>query len=134
MGNASCKKTDARRGRHRRVRQKMHGSAVKPRLAVYRSLNHIYAQIIDDDAGRTLVYASSLKLQFSPEAETGGGNKKKGKAESIKMRRSREVGRAVAQAALAKGIKKVAFDRGGFLYHGRVAALAEAARKNGLEF
>ncbi len=112
----------------------MRGSAVKPRLAVYRSLNHIYAQIIDDDAGRTLVCASSLKFQFPPEEEAGGGNKKKGKAESIKMRRSREVGRTIAEAALAKGIKKVAFDRGGFLYHGRVAALAEAARKNGLEF
>lgn len=134
MGNANRDKRDARLGRHRRVRQKMRGSAAKPRLAVYRSLNHIYAQIIDDDEGRTLIYASSLKLQLTPEEETGGENKKKGKAASIKMRRSLEVGRAVAEAALAKGIKKVTFDRGGFLYHGRVAALADAARKNGLEF
>jgi large subunit ribosomal protein L18 len=102
-------------------------------LVVYRSLNHIYAQIVDDDAGRTLLSASSLKLRLSPETEPSGGDKKKG-PEGVKMRRSREVGRVIAQAALEKGIKTVSFDRGGFLYHGRVAALAEAARKNGLEF
>jgi len=134
VANRNREKREARRNRHRRVRQKIRGSAEKPRLVVFRSLNHIYAQIIDDEAGRTLVSASSLKIQLPPEAEVPGEGKKKRKPEGIKIRRSRHVGQAIARTALEKGIQKVAFDRGGFLYHGRVAALAEAARKNGLEF
>lgn len=78
--------------------------------------------------------ASSLKIQLPPETEPAGDGKKKGKPEGIKMRRSRYVGETIARAAVEKGIKSVAFDRGGYLYHGRVATLAEAARKNGLEF
>jgi large subunit ribosomal protein L18 len=94
----------------------------------------MYGQIIDDDAGKTLVSASSLRIRLPAETELEGDGKKKGKPEGIKMRRARFVGEAIARAALERGIKRVAFDRGGFLYHGRVAALAEAARKNGLEF
>jgi large subunit ribosomal protein L18 len=135
VGNRIRDKKEARLSRHRRVRRKVRGSVERPRLVVFRSLNHIYAQVIDDDAGSTLVSASSLKLALPPVEEAAGGEKKKKKKpEGIKIRRSREVGRAIALAAVAKGIKRVIFDRGGFLYHGRVAALAEAARENGLEF
>lgn len=134
MGNRNREKREARRNRHRRVRRSIRGSAERPRLAVFRSLGHIYGQIIDDDAGKTIVSASSLRIQLPPETEPEGDGKKKGKSEGIKMRRARYVGQTIARAALERGIKKVAFDRGGFLYHGRVAALAEAARKNGLEF
>jgi large subunit ribosomal protein L18 len=102
---------------------------------VFRSLNHVYAQIIDDDAGRTLVSASSLKLQTpAPTAQDGDGEGEKGKPRSVKVQRSMAVGRVIAEAALAKGIEQVTFDRGGYLYHGRVAALAKEARKKGLKF
>jgi large subunit ribosomal protein L18 len=138
-------KREARRSRHSRVRRKVFGTAETPRLCVYRSLNHIYAQIIDDNAGRTIASSSSLKLELppvqaeaKPEAETEGKKKGKDKGkkrpEGIKMRRSRAVGKAIAEAATKAGIKKVTFDRGGYLYHGRVAALGEEARKAGLEF
>jgi len=152
-------KRRARIRRHERVRDKVRGTAERPRLCVFRSLNHIHAQIIDDVTGRTLASASSLKLEFppveapaSPEApaqqaekpgkpekgEKGdkgkGGKKGAQRPMSLKMRRSVAVGKAIAAAALEKGIKAVAFDRGGYLYHGRVAALAKAAREGGLEF
>jgi large subunit ribosomal protein L18 len=142
-------KREARQSRHARVRRKVFGTSEMPRLCVYRSLNHIYAQIIDDNAGRTLVSSSSIKLELppvqaesKPEAEAEGKSKGKGKdkgkgktrPEGIKIRRSKAVGRAIAEAAVAAGIKKVAFDRGGYLYHGRVAALGDEARKAGLEF
>ena len=111
---------DARLKRHMRVRKNISGSAERPRLNVYRSLNHIYAQIIDDTKGITLVSASSMDKDF-----TGyGGNIEAAKA----------VGNLVAKKALEKGIKAVVFDRGGYIYHGRVAALAEGAREGGLEF
>jgi large subunit ribosomal protein L18 len=142
--NVNREKRRGRIRRHRRVREKVHGTAEKPRLCVYRSLLHIYAQIIDDDARRTLAYASSRAIELPQAAEVpdkasdkapekGKGGKKE-KPLSKKMLRSRAVGKAIAEAALAKGIKTVAFDRGGYLYHGRVSALAEAARKAGLEF
>lgn len=149
-------KRRARVRRHERVRDKVHGTAGRPRLCVTRSLTHIYAQIIDDDSGRTLAAASSLKIVLpaveppppppAEDAEKAGkgekGDKGKGKGKdkkpeapkSVKMRRSIAVGKAIAEAALAKGIKTVAFDRGGYLYHGRVAALAKAARDGGLDF
>jgi large subunit ribosomal protein L18 len=142
-------KREARQSRHARVRRKISGTSEIPRLCVYRSLNHIYAQIIDDNAGTTLASSSSLKLDLppvqaesKPEAEIEGKPKGKEKVkakakarpEGIKIRRSRAVGKAIAEAAAAKGIKKVAFDRGGYLYHGRIAALADEARKAGLEF
>lgn len=120
-------KRQARLNRHKRIRSKVFGTVECPRLAVYRSLGHMYAQIVDDSAGTTLVASSSLKIELPP---TSGEDKPEG----VKIRRSRAVGKAVAEAAIAKGIKKVAFDRGGRLYHGRVAALGEAARKAGLEF
>ena len=109
----------ARLKRHKRVRNHISGTAARPRLNVFRSLNNIYAQVIDDVAGVTLAIASSLELK-----DTYGGNKDAAKA----------VGKLVAEKALDKGIKEVIFDRGGYLYHGRVAELAEGAREGGLEF
>jgi large subunit ribosomal protein L18 len=102
---------------HDRIRRKLSGTTERPRLNVYRSLNHIYAQVIDDQTGTTLASASSIKLKT-------GGN----------VAAAKEIGKAVAEAAVGKGIKKVVFDRGGFLYHGRIKALADAAREAGLEF
>ncbi len=110
----------ARLRRHERVRKNISGTAEKPRLNVFRSLNNIYAQIIDDTKGITLVSASSLDKSFNGY----GGN----------VEAAKEVGRMVAEKALEKGIKTVVFDRGGYIYHGRVAALAEGAREAGLEF
>ena len=110
----------ARIKRHQRVRKNISGTPERPRLNVFRSLNHIYAQIIDDTKGITLVSASSMDKDFS----ANGGNIEGAKA----------VGEAVAKKALEKGIKAVVFDRGGYIYHGRVAALAEGAREGGLEF
>jgi large subunit ribosomal protein L18 len=102
---------------HQRIRRKLAGTAERPRLNVYRSLNHIYAQVIDDQAGQTLVSASSIKMK-------SGGN----------VATAKEIGKAVAELAVKKGIKRVVFDRGGYLYHGRIKALADAAREAGLEF
>ena len=110
----------ARIRRHARVRKNISGTAERPRLNVYRSLNHIYAQVIDDVKGVTLVAASSMDKDF----EGYGGN----------VEAAKKVGVKVAEKALAAGIKKVVFDRGGYVYHGRVAALAEGAREGGLEF
>jgi len=121
---------EARQRRHERVRRKVRGTKERPRLCVYRSLGHMYVQIVDDDAGRTLVAASSLELDLS--AEKAGADEKK--PVGRKTLRSAAVGRMIAEKALEQGIKRVIFDRGGFLYHGRVAALADAARKGGLEF
>ncbi len=114
----------ARISRHRRVRRRISGTAQRPRLAVYRSLKHIYVQVIDDEAepsGRTLVAASSME----PGLEVDG----KSKTEVAKM-----VGTLIGERATAAGIENVVFDRGGFPYHGRVKALAEAAREAGLKF
>lgn len=110
----------ARIRRHARVRKNISGTAERPRLNVYRSLNHIYAQIIDDTKGVTLVAASSMDKDF----EGYGGN----------VEAATKVGKMVAEKALAAGIKQVVFDRGGYVYHGRVAALADGAREGGLEF
>jgi len=113
---------ELRERRRMRVRKKVYGTAARPRLNVFRSLKHIYAQVIDDDRGITLVAASSL----SPElrGKVNGGN----------IEGAAAVGRLIAEKAKAKGINKVVFDRAGYLYHGRVKALADAARENGLEF
>jgi large subunit ribosomal protein L18 len=110
-----------RKRRHRRVRGKIEGTATRPRLNVYRSLNNIYAQIIDDDAGVTLCSASSLDKAFKGKS---GGNKAAAK----------DVGALLGERAAGKGIKSVVFDRGGYLYHGRVKELADGARQSGLEF
>lgn len=114
---------EARLRRHRRSRVNLKGSAAQPRLAVFRSLNHIYAQVIDDTAGATLVSASTLVEGVKTQKDG------KNKIEQAKL-----VGAAVAKDALGKGITKVVFDRGGFRYHGRVKALADAARQAGLQF
>ena len=109
--------------RHRRVRQKVTGTISRPRLCVFRSLNHIHAQLIDDSRGQTLVSMSTLDSQM--RGKTNG---------MVKTKKAVEVGTSLAERALNKGIKQVVFDRGGYKYHGRVKALAEAARKGGLEF
>ncbi|OGS69726.1 MAG: 50S ribosomal protein L18 [Firmicutes bacterium RBG_13_65_8] len=113
----------ARRVRHLRVRKRLSGTPERPRLGVYRSDRHIYAQVIDDTRGVTLAAASSLDPELRAKAKTGGTIAAAG-----------EVGRLIAQRALAKGIGEIVFDRGGYLYHGRVAALAQAAREAGLRF
>ena len=111
----------SRAKRHLRVRKKIHGTAERPRLAVFRSEKNIYAQIIDDVAGRTLVAASSLDKDFAGKV---GSNK-----EAAKL-----VGEAIAKKAIAAGITEIVFDRGGYVYHGRVQMLAEGAREAGLKF
>jgi len=113
-------KAEIRRRVHERIRRKLAGTAERPRLAVFRSEAHIYAQIIDDAAGKTLVAASSV----DKAAKTNGGNVAAAKA----------IGKLVAERAKEKGLAKVVFDRGGFAYHGRIKALADAAREAGLEF
>ena len=116
---------DARTRRHERIRKKVVGTTERPRLSVYRSLSHMYAQIIDDFKGSTIAAASSL------DKELKGKDKKSGKGN---ISAAKQVGELIAKKALKKGIKRVVFDRGGYLYHGRVKALADAARENGLEF
>ena len=113
----------ARHRRHARVRAKVKGTNSGPRLCVFRSLNHIYAQVIDDSRGHTLASASSLEQEIKSEA-----------AGKVKAARAGLVGALVARRALSQGIGRVAFDRGGWKYHGRVRALAEAARQEGLKF
>ena len=114
---------EARLRRHARVRQKVTGTGTQPRLAVYRSLNHIYAQVIDDVRGHTLVSASTL------DADTQNNAEVKSKTDKAGL-----VGRLLAKRALEIGINEVAFDRGGYKYHGRIKALADAARESGLKF
>jgi len=123
---ALINKNEARKKRHTRVRKRVVGTSERPRLNVYRSSNNIYVQVIDDFSQVTLVSASSLEAE-GRSAETGrsaGGNIEAAKA----------VGKLIAERAKAKGISKVVFDRGGYLYHGRVEGLAAAARENGLDF
>ena len=115
-----AKKNEIRDRIHIRIRRKLRGTAERPRLAVYRSVAHIYAQVIDDSQGRTLVSASSVEKA----AKTNGGN----------VAAAKSIGKAIAERAKDKGIKQVVFDRGGYQYHGRVKALADAAREAGLEF
>lgn len=107
-----------RKRRHRRVRKRVHGTPERPRLAVFRSLRYTYAQVIDDEAGRTLAQANSREPGIGGRGVEG----------------ARAVGRAIAERAKAVGVTRVVFDRGGYLYHGRVKALAEGAREGGLEF
>ena len=104
---------------HKRIRRKLRGSTERPRLAIYRSLNHIYAQVIDDVQGQTLVSASTIEKDL--RGATGGN-----------VEAARRVGKTVAERALARGIESVVFDRGGYLYHGRIKALTDAAREAGL--
>jgi large subunit ribosomal protein L18 len=113
------KRNETRQRVHARVRAKISGTAERPRLNVFRSLNHIYAQLIDDQKGITIVSASTIALKL----KTGGN-----------VAAAKEIGKVVAERAIEKGVKKVVFDRGGYLYHGRIKALADAAREAGLEF
>jgi large subunit ribosomal protein L18 len=116
----NIEKKEIRARIHKRIRRKLRGTAERPRLAVFRSLAHIYAQVVDDGQGKTLVSASSV----DKGVKTKGGN----------VAAARTIGKLVAERAKEKGIGKVVFDRGGYPYHGRVKALAEAARAAGLEF
>jgi large subunit ribosomal protein L18 len=116
-------KRQLRLRRHRRVRKKVTGSTQRPRLCVFRSVRHIYAQVIDDSQGRTLVAASTLDPDLRSQVSYGGN-----------VDAARLVGRLLAERAQEQGIRAVVFDRGGFAYHGRVAGLAEGAREAGLEF
>jgi large subunit ribosomal protein L18 len=111
---------ETRRRVHERIRRKVRGTAERPRLAVFRSLKHIYVQVIDDVAGRTLTAASSDEKS----SRANGGN----------VQGAKDIGKLIAERAKEKGILRVVFDRGGYLYHGRVKALADAAREAGLEF
>ena len=111
----------ARHRRHVRIRKRLSGTTARPRLCVFRSLNQIYVQVIDDTTGRTVAAASSL----DPGARSASGSKSE---------RARAVGLAIAERARAAGVSQVVFDRGGYMYHGRVKALADAAREAGLEF
>lgn len=118
MGRKS--RQEVRRAIHDRIRKKVRGTAARPRLAVFRSLNHIYAQVIDDEKGVTLCVASTVEK----EKVANGGN-----IEAAKV-----VGRLIAERAKQQGISSVVFDRGGYIYHGRIKSLAEAARESGLQF
>ena len=120
MSSTAAKQRQARIRRHRRVRKKVRGTAARPRLAVFRSNKHITAQVIDDIAGRTLAAASTTEASLK-EGVTGNADA------------ARKVGALIAERAKAAGITQVVFDRGGFIYHGRVAAVADAAREAGLE-
>lgn len=116
-------KNKARQKRHLRVRKKISGTATRPRLNVFRSAKHIYAQVIDDQSGRTLVSASTLDKELRDQIGNGGN-----------VESAAKVGQLVAKRAKEAGITEVVFDRGGYLYHGRVKALAESAREEGLQF
>ena len=116
---AQKKRADIRRGVHTRIRKKVSGTAERPRLAVFRSLNHIYAQVIDDVNGKTLAAASTTEKDL--KGKTGGN-----------IEAAQKVGKTVAERAIATGVSSVVFDRGGYLYHGRVKALLDATREAGL--
>ena len=116
---ANTSRATVREAIHRRIRRKVRGSGERPRLAVYRSLNHIYAQVVDDELGKTIVSASTTEKDL--RGATGGN-----------LDAARRIGKAIAERALEKGIESVVFDRGGYLYHGRIKALTDAAREAGL--
>lgn len=115
---AQKSRADIRRGIHKRLRKKIEGTSKRPRLAVFRSIKHIYAQLIDDVDGKTLASASTLEKKLNVSGKNVEGAK--------------QIGQAIAERALSAGIKQVVFDRGGYIYHGRVKALLDAARKAGL--
>jgi large subunit ribosomal protein L18 len=117
-------KKEIRNRIHRRIRRKLSGTKERPRLAVFRSVAHIYAQVIDDVEGRTLVSASSVDKSVDKDGKISGGN----------VAAAKLIGKLVAERAREKGVKAVVFDRGGYQYHGRIKALADAAREAGLEF
>ena len=122
MGSVNSKK-EARLKRKKRIRKKIFGTPDRPRLTIFRSARHIYAQVIDDSSGRTLAAASSVEKSIIAGADTG-------KKSAV----ANQIGKLIAERALSKGVKCVVFDRNGFLYHGRVKAVSEGAREGGLEF
>lgn len=122
-------KQEKRYRRHRRIRAKIRGTSEKPRLFAFRSNNHIYVQLIDDDKGKIIVAVSDLELKKGPTSAKASAGKKKTKTDKAK-----EVGKLIAKEALEKKIEKAVFDRGGYKYHGRIKALAEGAREGGLKF
>ncbi len=126
---AKSRKNELRQRVHQRIRRKLMGTPQRPRLNVYRSLNHIYAQLVDDMQGATLVAANSLER---PEGAAKG--EKKARPTGGNLAAAKQVGKSLAERARKQGISKVVFDRGGYLYHGRVKALADAAREAGLQF
>ena len=141
--HAPKSREDRRRRRHLRVRKKVAGTGERPRLVIFRSLKHIYAQIVDDSQGRTLVAASSREADMAniKAAPKGGGEGDEATPEAYRgieanrrIQQAFKVGHLIAQRAQAAGITRVVFDRGGYIYHGRVAALADGARKGGLDF
>ncbi|MDE0700116.1 MAG: 50S ribosomal protein L18 [Acidimicrobiaceae bacterium] len=136
MSYTAKKRRSDRRRRHYRIRKTLRGTAQRPRLAVYRSNRHISAQIIDDSVGNTLASAASTEQELRPK--TAGSAKSKKTASSAgansNIETAGKVGAALAERAKAAGVESVVFDRGGFRYHGQVAALADAAREGGLEF
>jgi large subunit ribosomal protein L18 len=117
------KKHELRQKRHARVRRKVAGTSERPRLAVFRSVNHIYAQVIDDSQGKTLAAASTMDPELRKSLKSGGN-----------VDAAKAVGKLVGERAKERGVEQVVFDRGGFMYHGRVQSLAEAAREAGLQF
>src|SRR5437588_3533574 len=137
-------KNEVRLRIHKRIREKMTGTAQRPRLNIYRSLNHVYVQLIDDTECKTLLSASSNegtgkksgKSAVKSEGEKPAAGEKKSKTKSTggNLASAKAVGKAIAERAKQKGISKVVFDRGGYLYHGRIKALADAAREAGLQF
>jgi len=124
MKSSATPRLTGRKRRHVRIRKKVKGTAERPRLSVFRSLNHIYAQLVDDLAGRTIMTVSSLDKGLAPDVKTAKGKVAAGKI----------VGKALAAKAKEQGIARVCFDRGGYLYHGRVKAVADGAREGGLTF
>ncbi len=121
--SATEKKLISRKRRHIRIRKKVSGTSERPRLCVSKSLKHIYAQIINDDTGATLASSSTMDKDIKGKIKTAGD-----------INAAKVIGAAIAEKALGKDIKKVVFDRGGYIYHGRIKALAEAAREKGLQF
>jgi large subunit ribosomal protein L18 len=122
VSNASKVRRESRLRRHARVRKHIHGTAERPRLAAFRSNKHFVMQVIDDESGRTLAAASTQEAGVRGDVSTGS------------IEGAKKVGAAIAERAKAAGVEKVVFDRGGFIYHGRIAAAADAAREAGLEF
>ena len=130
MSERNKKSKESRDRRHRRIRAKLSGTAERPRLAVFRSALHVYAQLIDDVAGRTLAAADDLGLDKKEKAAVAKGDDKR----KAKVAVAYAIGKTLAEKAVKLGVKRAVFDRGGFSYTGRIAALAEGARDNGLQF
>ena len=129
--SAQNSKKEARFKRKKRIRKRMTGTQVRPRLTVFRSAKHMYAQVIDDTTGRTIAQANSLEADLK---NVSADEEKDGKKITAKMAAARMVGKRIAERAVENGVKQVVFDRNGFIYHGRVKAVSDGARESGLDF